>query len=81
MIFHPFQQGGTAVLNGLLVPFPHVIKTVLRKIAVHHKQVAFFLVIKVARQYLVMQAYADKIFPREKFENLMDEFFSVRHQD
>lgn len=36
---------------------------------------------KVARQYLVMQAYADKIFPREKFENLMDEFFSVRHQD
>lgn len=36
---------------------------------------------KVARQYLVMMAYAREIFPTEEFEDLMDKFFAIRHQD
>ncbi len=36
---------------------------------------------KVARQYLVMKAYAGKIFAGVSFENLMDKLFSLRYQD
>lgn len=37
--------------------------------------------IKVARQYVVMRRYVEKIFPDTKFEEIMEKFFSLRHQD
>jgi len=37
--------------------------------------------IKVARQYAVIQRYVEKIFPNTKFEDVMEKFFSLRHQD
>lgn len=37
--------------------------------------------VKVARQYVVMRRYAEKIFPDMKFEDIMERFFSSRHQD
>lgn len=36
---------------------------------------------KVARQYLVMQAYVRKIFPDKKLEDVLEKFFSYRQQD
>lgn len=37
--------------------------------------------IKVARQYIVIRRYVEKIFPDMKFEEVMEKFFSLRHQD
>lgn len=36
---------------------------------------------KVARQYLVMEAYINKIFPGEDFREVLERFFSCKHQD
>lgn len=37
--------------------------------------------VKVARQYVVIRRYVEKTFPDIKFEEVMEKFFSLRHQD
>ena len=62
MFFHSLQQCGIAILNGLFISFPHIEKTVLRKIAINDKQIDFFLVIQVACQNFGNAAFTHATF-------------------